>query len=130
MLRPFDLEHRVYERLRAAGAARIRGFTIPVLLSADPRLGVLELSRVEPPYVLDFAAVTIDETPEEKWADQPGRMQAARARAEDSFADHTREQWAEVEALYEDFGERFGVRMLDLHPGNIALGAALPPAAG
>ena len=116
----FALEHAVYERFKERRVSIVHGFHVPQLLGADPRLGVLELSRVQPPFVLDFASVTIDETPEEKWAEEPGRIQASRARAEDAFADHTREQWAEVETLYEAFGERFGVWMLDLHPGNIA----------
>ena len=124
----FDAEREVYRRLQARGVVEVRGFQVPQLLGADGFRGVLELSRVEPPFVLDFASATIDETPERKWADQPGRIQAAWARAEEAFSSHTPAQWAEVQRLYEVFGDRFGVWMLDLHPGNIAFGdgAELP----
>lgn len=116
----FETEHAVYERLAAAGVIEVEGFQVPALIDANAALGVLELSRVQPPFVLDFASVTLDETPEERWADEPGRLQAAWARGEEAFSGHTRTQWAQVERLYEVFGERFGVWMLDLHPGNIA----------
>ena len=119
----FEAELRVYRRLEAAAVERVGRFHVPVLLGVDERLGVLEITRVQPPYALDFAAVTLDRTPEEVWADQPGRIQAAWARAEEAFSGHTPAQWAEVERLYEQFGERFGVWMLDLHPGNIAFEA-------
>lgn len=120
----FELEWRVYRRLRSAGVLAVSGFAVPSLLDADPTLGVLELSRVQPPFVLDFASVTIDQTPEQRWPDEPGRLQASWARAEEAFSAHPPAHWARVVALYEEFGRRFGVWMLDLHPGNIAFADA------
>ncbi|MEX0716932.1 MAG: hypothetical protein WD066_10105 [Planctomycetaceae bacterium] len=40
---------------------RLRGFAIPVLLDYDEKFGVLELSYVSPPFLLDFAEATLDQ---------------------------------------------------------------------
>ncbi|MEX0887188.1 MAG: hypothetical protein WD009_12205, partial [Phycisphaeraceae bacterium] len=47
-------------RLREHEVLDVLGHAVPQLLDADPQLGVIELSTVAPPYVLDFAKCQLD----------------------------------------------------------------------
>ena len=48
-------EIEVYERLRERGVAEVCGHAVPLLLDADATLGVLHLTLVRRPFVLDFS---------------------------------------------------------------------------
>ena len=107
---PYARERDVYARLVAAEIREIGGFAVPRLLEADDGIGVIEMSIVEPPFVLDFASATLDEAP-----DFPEEVLA------EWFAEK-REQfgadWPAAAAVIRGL-ERLGIFMLDVHPGNI-----------
>lgn len=103
-------ERDVYHRLEILGVQSVSGHAVPILLHADDHLGVLEMTIVQPPFVLDFAGARLDERPTfppdvmEEWF---------MAKQEEFGAD-----WKQARlVLYEM--ERLGVYLLDVHPGNI-----------
>lgn len=54
----FDHELEYYLRLKRANVQRIGLFDVPILEDYDTRLMVLEMSIVQPPYLLDSAKST------------------------------------------------------------------------
>ena len=107
----YEREKKVYERLRDAAVATVLGFNVPQLVGSDDGLRVLEITIVEPPFVLDFAGAHLDrrpEFPEEVWADWE-------AEKREQFEG----RWPAVQAVLDAF-EELGVYLLDLSPSNIA----------
>ena len=109
--RPFELECRVYQRLREERTTRILGFNVPQLLSIDEEFRAIEMTIVRPPFLLDFADARLDEAPD--------------------FSEDVLRQWEEEKA--EIFGYRwpevtrilaalkaFDVYLLDINPRNIS----------
>ena len=109
--RPFELECRVYQRLREEQIKRILGFNVPQLLSIDEEFRAIEMTIVRSPFLLDFADALLDEAPD--------------------FSEDVLRQWEEDKA--EIFGERwpevsrilaalqaFDVYLLDINPRNIS----------
>jgi hypothetical protein len=109
--RPFELECRVYQRLREEQIKRILGFNVPQLLSIDEEFRAIEMTIVRAPFLLDFADARLDEAPD--------------------FSDDVLQQWEEDKA--EIFGKRwpevsrilaalqaFDVYLLDINPRNIS----------
>jgi len=112
----YSKELEAYRRLKTAGVFSVLGFNVPVLRYGNEPLGIIEISRVEPPFVLDFGKIELDTPPQEVWADDLDRLRDAWAQWETKFYPH---QWPVVLRLYEHFGRQHGIWMLDLHPGNI-----------
>ena len=109
--RPFELECRVYQRLREEQITRILGLNVPQLLRIDEEFRAIEMTIVRSPFLLDFADAHLDEAPD--------------------FSEDVLQQWEEGKA--EIFGERWlevtrilaalqalGVCLLDINPGNIS----------
>src|SRR5688572_11352035 len=57
----FERELAAYERLREHDVSRILGFAVPRLVNYDRDLLVIEMTIVEPPFLLDFAQSVLDE---------------------------------------------------------------------
>jgi hypothetical protein len=110
----FHRELLAYERLREAGVREVLGLAVPQLIRADGELLVLEMTVVERPYLLDFAGAYLDETAplfdEEVW-----EMWEADKR--EKFGD----RWPEVKAVLAALEDNYGIHMLDVNPGNVAL---------
>jgi hypothetical protein len=105
-----DRERDVYTRLRVSGAHVIAGYAVPEVLECDEKLGVIEMTIVRPPFVLDFATAALDSAP-----DFPEEVLA------DWFAEKREqfgEDWPKAAAVVRAL-ERLGIFMLDVHPGNI-----------
>lgn len=107
----FNREHKAYQILRDNGVSNAKGFEIPQLVDADQRLLVIEMTIVEPPYILDFGKVYFE-----------GRLPDF---SEEVMADYDeeREDWFEgdweiVQAALWSL-ERFGIFYSDARPGNI-----------
>src|SRR5262245_22291616 len=109
--RPFDLECRVYERLREEQTTRILGFNVPQLLSIDVEFRAIEMTIVRSPFLLDFADAHLDEAPD--------------------FSEEVLRQWEEEKA--EIFGDRWpevtrilaalqalDIYLHDINPRNIS----------
>lgn len=104
----FDRELAVYQRLAQHGLKQLQGFTIPQLLDEDAERWVLELSLVAPPFVLDFAAASLDRAPAEmtsdEWLAEKQRMFGL--------------DWPDVQRLLDGL-RLYGIHFPDVHMGNI-----------
>ena len=107
-------ERDVYRRLQEQGVASVLGHTVPQLLDHDDRLGVLEISVVTPPYVLDFAKARLDEPLEEVY---PADILEERWAYWRSLFEPN--QWPHVLAVFRYLGRQFGIWLEDLSPPNI-----------
>lgn len=73
----FRRELAAYERLREFNLEHVCSFAVPKLFNSDEKLRVIEMSIVEPPFLIDFASAVLDEegeyfseeVMEQKWAD-------------------------------------------------------------
>jgi hypothetical protein len=104
-------ERDVYLRLREVGVESIHGCRVPLLLSHDDELWVIEMTVVERPFVLDFAAAELDwppEFPDDALADWRGEKQ-------EQFGS----RWPAVQAILAAL-ERYGIFMTDVNPGNVS----------
>ena len=102
-------ESAAYQRLGAAGVTSVCGHRVPVLLAKSDVLGVLALSYVHRPFVLDFASAALEKPTfvhdgPELW---PGP------------SDFTAEQIDRVKEIRNQLWDRAGVWIDDLHPGNV-----------
>lgn len=106
----FAAERAVYARLSSLNLTRLHGFRIPTFLDCDEQNSVLELSYVSPPYILDFAAATLDRPDPEfnpddsNWLTEKSRL----------FG----EKWAEVRNLLSAL-RQYGINYIDVHNENI-----------
>lgn len=108
----YRTELAVYRRLAEHRVEEVCGHNVPQLLGHDDELWVIEMSIVQPPYVLDFAKAALDaapDFPEEAWAEQR-RSWAER------FGDH----WPAVLAIMAAMRRRYGIFLLDPSPTNVA----------
>lgn len=108
----YHRERDVYRRLLAKSVFDIRGCAVPQLLNYNDHLWVVEMSIVRPPFVLDFASAYLDVPPE-----YPAETVAERAALN---AELFGPDWPEVELVIAAF-ERYGIYLVDVHPGNIRL---------
>lgn len=106
-------ERDAYLRLLECDVREIRGCNVPQFIDCDDELWILEMTIVTRPFLLDFAGAYLDWSPdfsEEVMADW-------RAEKLEQFG----ERWPEVEAILRIL-QTYGIFMIDVHPGNIALG--------
>lgn len=87
------------------------GFNVPVLVSHHDDISAIEMTVVQPPFILDFASARLDVEPD--FSDDV--LAHHRERIEEFFG----EQSTEVYALLNELAERHGVYMLDARPANI-----------
>ncbi|MEI8195693.1 MAG: hypothetical protein WCI73_07275 [Phycisphaerae bacterium] len=108
----FHRERACYLRFQEVGTYEILGHHVPRFLKADAVLLALEMSIVQPPYILDFASGYLDDPP-----DFPEEVitQWQQAKTEE-FGSH----WSRVQVILEVLKQNFGIYLLDVHPGNIA----------
>lgn len=84
---------------------------MPCLYGADEKLGVIEMSIVQPPCLIDFAGVYLDFPPDftqeawDIWLDQK----------EDEFES----DWPRANAIYQYLIDHYGMYYLDLAPRNL-----------
>jgi hypothetical protein len=104
-------ERLAYERLRKLEIISVRGFSIPQIADFDDDLRILEMTIVDRPFVLDFAATYLDRRPEftpEIWAEWE-------AEKREQFEG----RWPIVEQILDSF-EEMGMYLVDVSPANIA----------
>ncbi len=109
-------EVEYYRRLREADTDEICGFAVPRLLECDEELLAIEMSIVQPPYLLDFGKVHLDHPPP-YWGDAQFTNNA--------FADgreHFGRDWSKVLAAMTVLRSKFGIYYVDPRPGNISFG--------
>ena len=91
----------------------ILGFAIPRLINADPQLLVIEMSMVEPPFLIDCAQSVLDEP-----LDFPDGMDEWWERVEAVFGDH----FERARDVYFKLQNMTGIYYYDLAPRNLNFG--------
>lgn len=106
----YERERDVYRRLGERGVVSIAGHWVPRVERCDDALGVIEMTIVEPPFVLDFASAQLDQP-----FDFPPDILAEwyESKRRDFGAN-----WGRAVAVLREL-ERLGIYMVDVHPGNI-----------
>ncbi|MFM9997182.1 MAG: hypothetical protein ACKVU4_15445 [Phycisphaerales bacterium] len=95
-----------------AGVERIAGHGVPQLIDSADTLLAIEMTVVEPPFVLDFAsAYPVAEAPEFP----PEVMQDWLAEKQEQFG----EDWPRAAGVIAALEREYGLRLTDIHPGNI-----------
>lgn len=105
-----------YQRLQQAGLHRLCGFDIPRLSAWNDDLLVIEMSIVQPPYLLDFGKVYFDGPPTDVYDRE--RMNVGRAEAKANFGAN----WPAVAQALFALQERVGIWYVDPKPANIDCG--------
>ncbi|HJQ78765.1 MAG TPA: hypothetical protein VJ828_02365 [Lacipirellulaceae bacterium] len=105
-----------YRRLKAAGIHRLCGFDIPRLFGWDDALQVIEMSIVQPPYLLDFGKVYFDGPPTDVY--DSAQLKMAEAEAKANFGSN----WPAVSRLLYALQEKVGIWYVDPKPANIDCG--------
>ncbi len=108
--RNYARERDVYLRLRQKSLYRLQGFSVPILAGFDDEVWVLEIGYVKPPFILDFAACTLDAPPsgfdphDEHWIAEQARKFGR--------------DWPDVQRLL-DALRQYGIFYTDVHTQNI-----------
>jgi hypothetical protein len=104
-------ERDCYLRLREHEVVDVRGFHVPQLIAWDDGLLAIEMTVVERPFLLDFAATCLDEAPDfteevmQEWHDEK----------REQFGEH----WDEVRLVLAVLRGHYGIHLLDVNPRNI-----------
>ena len=107
---PYRRERNVYLRLRDEGIDAISGLKVPNLIAFDDALLALEMTIVQPPFLLDFASAYLDfrrDFSDDVWAEWNDKNQ-------EQFGDN----WPAAQAIIGEL-EELGIFMLDPSPSNI-----------
>ncbi|HVU87227.1 MAG TPA: hypothetical protein VHD36_07895 [Pirellulales bacterium] len=111
----YDNELACYRRLGNAGIHEIRGLAVPRLVDFDDSIMAVEMTIVQPPYVLDFGKVYFDHPPP-YWSDEPLR-QTMHAEGRELFG----RRWPEVLRVLAAL-QALGIYYVDPKPANINFG--------
>ena len=109
----FDRELAAYSRLREHGVESVLGLAVPRLVDWDAEPRVVEMTIVQPPFVLDFGSAWLDGAPD--FSDEV--MAEWLAEKEEQFEG----DWPRVAGVLGELRRRWGVHLLDVHPGNVML---------
>lgn len=111
----YAVESECYRRLADAGVRDLGGLAVPGLIGFDDELQVVEMSIVQPPFLLDFGKVYLDRQPP-YWEDPTIRAETLQLWRE-RFGD----RWPDVAAVLEML-KTHGIHYVDPRPGNIEFG--------
>ena len=78
----------------------VQGFSVPRLIAYNAHLRVIEMSIVEPPFILDFAQSKLDTPP-----DFPEGLEERWERIASDFGDRL----AIVQAIFQELASRYGI---------------------
>ena len=109
----YSLESECYQRFAKHKVTNIRGFSVPELIGLNDDLWIVEMRIVTPPFILDFAKVTLDRPPDFS----PEVLEEWEQECQERFEDH----WPEVQTLLWAL-KRYGIHYLDAKPANIMFG--------
>src|SRR2546430_11104756 len=107
-------ELRAYQILQELGTDQINGFQIPRLIRHDDALRAIEMTVVQPPFVLDFASAYTSEEYERLEFSQEV-LDEREAHWAEIFGDH----WPVVQSLRAAFTRETELILLDLSLNNI-----------
>jgi len=110
----YQREARAYEILRRLAVEEVSGFQIPKLIRKDDSLQAIEMTIVQPPFILDFAAA-YTRREYERLAFTEEVLQERLEHWMEVFE----EKWRTVRDLRDEFERRTGLILLDLSLNNI-----------
>jgi hypothetical protein len=111
----YHVELECYRRLKADDVREICGFNVPMLIGWDDHLLVIEMTIVQPPYLLDFGKVYLDDPPTYLYDQQ--LMANAIAEWRERFG----RRWSKVNSAI-GMLKKYGIYYFDPRPGNICFG--------
>lgn len=114
----YENEVASYQRLNELGLTTLHGLSIPRFYGHDDDLLVIEISIVQPPFLLDFGKAYVDRPPP-YWNDAQ-----LMANAREEWASLFDERWPDVVGLLGAL-ESFGIFYVDPRPGNIVFAGEL-----
>lgn len=106
--RPFRAEMKVYERLELKSLYRLAGFAIPLVVHHDEEFLTIEMTIVEPPYILDFAGAQLDARPTD------AELEERKLTLRSLFGNRAFDVSRLLEALLQ-----YGIHYTDVHAQNI-----------
>jgi hypothetical protein len=108
----FSRERRAYEILAENQISHVAGHAVPEMIRVDESLMAIEMTIVQPPFLLDFALAYAESEaphfPEEVWEDW-------RQQKSEEFGS----RWPDVEFILSEFHRLTGLVLLDTNLGNI-----------
>lgn len=110
-LSDYETELSCYQRLQEHGVNEILGLNVPVLEGHDKGLQVIEITFVQPPYLLDFGKASLDIP--------PPYLSEDRKRFRSQYAAEFGERWSDVSAVLHVLEANYGIYYLDPRPQNI-----------
>lgn len=110
---PYDRERGVYQRLAELGVLRICGCNVPHALHFEPGFLAIEMTIVQPPYLLDFGGAWLDD---EAPKFPPNVIAEWKEQKREQFED----DWPLVERILREL-RLMGIHLLDIHTSNIDL---------
>jgi hypothetical protein len=111
----YRVELECYRRLKEAGVQQVGDFNVPMLEGYDDDLWVIEMSIVQPPYLLDFAKAYLDRPPPYIYDEQ--MMANAMAEWRERFG----RRWTRVNSAI-SLLRKYGIYYIDPMPANICYG--------
>jgi hypothetical protein len=113
----YQRERDAYLRLRDRGVEHLGDFSVPSLVNHDDELMVVEMTIVQPPFLLDFGKAYVDCRP--PYFNDSERISEAEADCRELF--ETEARWKEIQrALWKLEG--MGIWYADPNPRNIQFG--------
>ena len=109
----FDRELAAYQRLREHNVLSVMGFAVPRLVDYDAHLLVIEMTMVQPPFLLDFAQSVLDRP-----LDFPEGLEEWWERVAADFGD----RFPIVQSVFYELQQKYGIYYYDLAPRNINFG--------
>jgi hypothetical protein len=111
----FEHELECYKRLSDADIRKIGAFEVPHLVDCDVANRILEISIVQPPYLLDFGKVYLDQPPTHLYDEQ------MMANAHQEWMERFGKRWSKVLHAMKML-EKLGIYYYDPRPGNVCFG--------
>ena len=109
----YKTELSCYERLLEHKVNSIHNLEVPVLEGFEHSLQVIEITFVQPPYLLDFGKATLDDPPE--YLRDPQDLHRFQSQWKAEFGN----RWPDVNALLYTLETKYGIFYLDPRPQNI-----------
>jgi hypothetical protein len=113
----FGRELAAYKRLKQHNVSDILGFAVPKLVHYSTKLRVVEMTIVQPPFLLDFAQSVLDTPP-----DFPEGLEEWWERVAADFGD----RFPTVRDVFYVLQQKYGIYYYDLAPRNVNFGDVNP----
>ena len=104
-------ERDAYLRLGDLEIDEVAGLQLPTLIDHDDDLLILEMTKVNPPFLLDFASAYLDDPPD--WPEDV--MEAWHEELRERFDD----RYGDVLAVLAELEGAAGVHLFDVHADNL-----------